>query len=181
MPYGVTQTSYTGIFGGGSGYINMGGWNTTLSANAATAQEVVGIKRQDGANTYIYAARGNSSAQPGRLQIKATNSADGQSLIPPITYTNNTAGGTACQWIVQAMAIATMVSNQYGWYLVEGYGQIMNVTNTAALASGTLICAAVASGEAFNQTAAIKNAQGYALTDIACNELGLAFIKFNGL
>ena len=175
---GVSKTDYTRVSGGGVGYINLGGWNTTLTACDTTAQEVVGIERREGANTYIYAAQGAQSASSGNLMILATNSADGQSMVPAVTFTQNTAGGTAVQWTVKAMALQTCDSNKYSWYLIKGYSTIRVATNTVSATVLSPICVSEHSAHGWVGAVSWASAQGHALTGIACDVAGGAYIDF---
>lgn len=184
MGGGVTATSYTYTpgGGGGAGYYNPGGWNTTLTAANATAQEVCGITRRDGCNVYLYAYQStNTATAAGELMILATNVSDAQGIVPAVTLTENTAGGTANLFLVKAMTIATRSAATYGWYLVEGYANIRIATNTV---SATLQgYAAVSENSAHGWVGGVTgaSAQARVFTTIACDTLGQAYVKFGSL
>ena len=90
-----TKTGYSLLGGGGKGYINIGGWNTTLTDKSTTQMEVPGVKRREGANVYIYAKHGTQSAASAGLQVAiGTPAVDGiGTLVPPLVFTAIAAGG----------------------------------------------------------------------------------------
>lgn len=184
MGGGVTATSYTGTpgGGGGGGYFNLGGWNTTLTAADATAQEVCGIRRQDGCNTYLYAYQSTDTATAaGTLMILATNVSDTNGIVPAVTLTGNTAAGTANQFLVKAVTVATRSAATYGWYLVEGYTTIRVSTNTVSATLQGFACVSEHSANAWVGGVTGASAQARVFTTIACDTLGQAYVKFGNL
>lgn len=180
MAGGVSKTAYTMTPGGAgvAGYFNPGGWTTTLTTVSTSQKEACGIFRRDGANTYVYAQQGAQSASAGMLMILATNSADADGVLPVCCFTQNTAGGTAVQWNVKAMAICDVASNKYAWYLVQGFANIRVATNTVSATVLSPICVSEASGSAFCGAGGWASAQGWALTTIASDTQGGAYINF---
>ena len=171
-----TKTDYSVVGGGGRGYINIGGWNTTLTDKSTTQMEVPGVKRREGANVYIYAKHGTQSAASAGLQVSISDPAtDGNgTLICPLVFTA-IAGGGANPYLCKALTVGTCLTGMYGWYFVEGIASVNIATNTVTVALGAPICMSPASANKWiNATA---SCQGFALTAIACDITGPAFLK----
>lgn len=173
-----TRTSYSVIGGGGKGYINIGGWNTTLTDRSTQQQEVPGIKRREGANVYIYGLQGaNSAAASGvymRLVAPATDLYT-DAVISPIVFTAIGAGTTIAK-LWKGVTVCTCDTNTYGWYFLEGVLTLTVATNTTSATVGTPIVVAPAS---VNKVVggAVGTAQGIALTTIACDIAGQCYVK----
>ena len=171
-----TKTGYSVAGGGGRGYINIGGWNTTLTDKATTQMEVPGVKRREGANVYIYAKHGTQSAASAGLQVQISDPATDANgtLISPLVFTAIAAGG-ANPFLCKALTVGTCLTDMYGWYFVEGIASVNIATNTVTVAAGAAICMSPASAHKWiNATA---SGQGFALTAIACDITGPAFLK----
>ena len=138
MP-GTTFTSYSLTLGGTKGYFNPAGWNTTLTAVDATANDTVGAWRFEGANIYMYAMLGtNTLTTVGQGLKLSTALTDGgtSSFISPITLTQ--LGATAAGYFsCIAVNIQTMSALTYGWFLMRGIATLPLNSNTAGLAVGT--------------------------------------------
>ena len=171
-----TKTGYSLAGGGGKGYVNIGGWNTTLTDKATTQAEVPGIKRREGANVYIYGMHGTQSAASAGLQVTLSDPATDQNgtLICPIVF-SQIAAGNANPYLCQALTIGTCLTNMYGWYFVEGITSVNIATNTVTVALGAPICMSPASANKW--VGCTATLQGFALTAIACDVTGPAFVK----
>lgn len=175
----TTKTGYSALGGGGRGYINIGGWNSTLTDRATSAKEVVGTWRNEGANLYIYAAQGTNSAQPNAFVMPCTSYTYGDANIQaPLVFTQIAAAGTLNMKLPKAMCIQTCDSGTYGWYFVRGICTVQLQTNTTTLAQGDLII--VATDSHAKVKLATTTAQGYMLTAIACDVSGPAFLSLLG-
>lgn len=125
-----TLTSYSVTGGGGRGYINIGGWNTTLTDRSTNPQEVCGMIRFEGANKYMYVCGGLSSSPKGNILSVKTAVADlGAGAVPPVCMTAmpitdniNLAAG---------MALQTMLTQLYCWVLREGIATAYAGTDSA--------------------------------------------------
>ena len=171
-----TKTGYSITGGGGKGYINIGGWNTTLT-NVSTAQaEVPGIKRREGANVYIYGKQGTLSIEGGGQFVKFGDMATdgGGTLITPVVFTVGPVG-TANPFVVRAMTIQSMPAAGYGWYFVEGITTITMGTSASQAVEG-FACVNNASANCF--ASATITQQATVLTALASGEAGLAIVKF---
>lgn len=172
-----TKTGYSITGGGGKGYINIGGWNTTLT-NVSTAQaEVPGIKRREGANVYFYGKQGTLSIEGGGQFVTFGDMAtDGiGTLITPVTFTAGAAlASTDNAFIVRAMTIQSMPGAVYGWYFVEGITTITMGTS-ASQALGGFACVSAASANVWQSST--TTAQAVLLTAVASGEAGLAVVK----
>jgi hypothetical protein len=171
-----TKTGYSLLGGGGKGYINIGGWNTTLTDKSTTQMEVPGVKRREGCNVYIYAKHGTQSAASAGLQVAiSTPAVDGiGTLVPPLVFTAIAAGGANPQ-ACKALTVGTCLTGMYGWYFVEGIASVNIATDTITVTLGEGICMSPASANKWIGCG--LSAQGFALTAIACDVTGPAFLK----
>lgn len=177
----ATKTSYSVQQGGGRGYINIGGWNTTLTEVSTAPKEVVGIARHEGANRYIYICGGTQSATKGYiLAVKtAVTDLDTGAAIPPICLTAMPITDNVA--LAFGMAICTLGTQLYGWVLREGVATGYAGTDSA-LAAGTryvygaatahLLGAATASGQAVGLEAAATGVASASGTG------GLVYVRF---
>ena len=74
----ATRTDYSNAGGGGKGYINVGGWNTTLTDRQSTQMEVPGIRRREGGNVYMYGLQGGASLAASGVFVKLVAPAQAQ-------------------------------------------------------------------------------------------------------
>lgn len=134
-----TKTGYSTLGGGGRGYINIGGWNTTLTDVSQTAQECIGVKRTEGANTYMYAQLGTSTACENMFLSISTGYPDANNLTAPFGLTANGAASTGL--ICKGMTVAdSPVSGVcYAWVLVEGFATGYAMTDSG-IAYGDYVC-----------------------------------------
>lgn len=121
MSEGVGKTAYSTLGGGGRGYINIGGWNTTLTDVASTAKETIGVKRQEGANTYMYVQMGTAVVNSNGLFVSlASGYPDTNGITAPFALTANGVASTGN--IARGMTICSSISGVvYAWVFVEGY------------------------------------------------------------
>lgn len=175
----ISKTGYSVNQGGAPGYINIGGWSTTLTARSTGPKEVIGIWRNEGINLYVYAAQGTQSAQPNQFLMFATAFTVGtENVISPIVFTSIGAAGTDNTRCNAAMAIQTCDTNTYGWYFVRGICTVQLATDTTTLSLGNLIMVATSCNAKI--VPATTTAQGYVLTAIACDVSGPAFLSLMG-
>lgn len=173
----ATKTGYSITGGGGKGYINIGGWNTTLTDKTTTQMEVPGITRREGANVYIYGLQGTLSIEgKGSFVITCDPTTDsGGTLISPVVFTAAPVG-TANPWLVRAMTIQSMSAYMYGWYFKEGITTVVMGDNSGGATVGSPICAATGTAGVF--ATSTGTAQGFALTAMAASASGPAFVIF---
>lgn len=128
---GVTKTGYSSVYGGGAGYINIGGWNTTLTDVSNTAQECIGVTRREGANKYMYVQLGTSTACNNAFLSLSTGLTDTNTLCAPFGLTANgvASTGTICRGRTIASSPTSGVC--YAWILVEGFATAWAATDTA--------------------------------------------------
>lgn len=173
-----TRTDYSVAGGGGRGYINIGGWNTTLTDRSTQQKEVPGIKRREAGNVYMYGLQGGQSAAGSGYYVRlAAPSTDAytDAVVCPIVFTNLGAGTVIAKaW--KGVTLQTCDTNTYGWYFVEGVLTVTVGTNTTSATVETPIVVAPAS---VNKVVggATSTGQGYALTTIACDITGQAYVK----
>lgn len=135
----ATATGYSYLAGGKAGFAqgNLAGWNTTLTAQNTSAQEVVGTLRNEGANVYMYACMGTNTMTNAGLPLKLTTSiADGDGNVPPLQLTalGATAGG---YFSCYAVTIQTTAAGLYAWFLVKGFATLPANSNTGGYTFGT--------------------------------------------
>lgn len=175
-----TRTSYSVLGGGGRGYMNIGGWNTTLTDRSTQQQEVPGAVRQEGANTYIYALQGtNTIAGSSYLVTPAAPLTDSytDAVISPVVFTGLGAVGTDNPYIVQGVTVGTCPAGTYGWYFQEGILTVCMGASSGGVTVGETLCVAEsASANVFATCTA--TAQGIALTTIASAACGQAYVSF---
>lgn len=174
----ATKTGYSITGGGGRGYLNIGGWNTTITNKSTTQMEIPGIRRREGANVYIYGLQGTNTLNSAGIQVQfctALTDGDG-TLISPVTFTTVGAAGTAVPNTVRALTVGSAYAQQYGWYFVEGIASVNICTDTATVTLGSPICVSSSSSNKWVGTCT-STGQGFALTAIACDITGPAFIK----
>lgn len=172
-----TKTGYSLVGGGGRGYINIGGWNTTLTDKATTQMEVPGIKRREGMNIYMYGLQGTNTINSAGVQMQFGDVlTDGNgTLISPVVFTTVGAAGTAVANTVRALTVGSAYALQYGWYFVEGIASVNICTNTVTLALGNQICVSSSSSNKWVQCT--TTGQGYILTATACDITSPAILK----
>ena len=172
----TSKTGYSVTSGGGKGYINLGGWNTTITDRSTTAQEVVGTWRREGINLYIYGCQGTATGTAGNWvqQQSATVYTCGDT-IPPFIFTNLMAGGTLNAKIPKAMCIVDCPTNSYGWYFVQGVATVQCQTNTTTIPDGKGILISTSSHAKVKIGAGTSI--GWMLTAIACDVSGAAYIS----
>lgn len=176
---GTSKTGFSALGGGGRGYINIGGWNTTLTDRATSPKEVVGAWRREGANLYVYGPIGTGSAQPEVFLVNigaAVFTVGTENVIPWFILTSEIAGGTANYNLIKGRTICTCDTGTYGWYFVQGVCTVQLQTNTTTLAVSNGIQASTSSANKVQ--IATTTAQGFILTAIACDVSGPAYISF---
>lgn len=174
-----TKTGYSTLGGGGKGYINVGGWNTTLTSKSTTQAEVPGTIRREGANVYIYGKQGTLSGE-GKHSFVITGdpATDGNgTLISPFVFTAAPVG-TDNPYIIRAMTIQSMAAALYGWYFLEGITTVAMGTDSGGTTVGSPITPAGGTAGVFATAAA--TGIGWALTAMASAEDGPAFVSFAG-
>lgn len=173
----TSKTGYSMIAGGGRGYINIGGWNSTLTDQATNPQEVIGVFRKEGMNTYVYGVIGTATATKGTFvqPISGTVYTCGASnVIPPMIFTVIPAGGTARLVNFKAWAIQDTTTNQYAWFQVAGIATMQCQTNTTTLAAGDPVMPATDSNAKIKVADATDHTFGWTMTAIACDVSGQA-------
>jgi len=119
------------------GYPNEGPWDTRLTDLTTSAQELPGIFRAEGPNTYMYVQFGTGAINSAGLPVKITTSlTDNSGIIPAICVT--ALGATAAGYFSAlgvTVTTGTGVSGaRYGWILVQGIATLPLNSNTAGLA-----------------------------------------------
>lgn len=172
-----TKTDYSITGGGGRGYINIGGWNTTLTDKSETQGQVPGTKRREGANYYVYGLQGTLSIE-GKNSFVITGDpatdANG-TLISPVVFTAAPVG-TANPYIIRAMTIQSMSAGMYGWYFIEGITTVTMGDNSGGATVGSPITPATGTAGVF--ATATQTAVGFALTAMAAAASGPAWVSF---
>ena len=173
-----TRTDYSIVGGGGRGYVNVGGWNTTLTSRNTQQMETPGIKRREGANVYIYGLQGGQSIAGSGYYVKLAAPATDlytDAVVSPIVFTALGAG-TVIAPIWKGISVCTCDTNTYGWYFIEGITSLTIATASTSATVGTPIMVAPAS---VNKVVggSVGTAQGIALTTIACDITGQAYVK----
>lgn len=140
---------------GNKGFPNQGPWDTTLTDVSLTAQEAVGILRQEGQNTYMYVQFGTAAIASAGLPVKPSSGLpDTNNLTAPFCCTalGATAAGYFSAIGVTVYAVSSSASYgwnssqaRYGWICVRGIGTLPLNSNTAGLAFGTPIAPSSAS------------------------------------
>lgn len=138
MSTGISKTGYSSTFGGAKGYINLGGWNTTLTDVSNTAKETIGIKRKEGANEYMYVQLGTSTACANMFLSLSTGLTDTNSISAPFGTTANGTASTGQICIGRTICSAPTSGVCYAWVLIEGFATAWAATDTA-LVYGTLV------------------------------------------
>ena len=131
MSTGVSKTSYSAVFGGGVGYLNIGGWNTTLTDVASTAKETIGVHRVEGDNEFVYVQLGTAAiTSAGQFLSLATGYTDTNSIIAPFALTAN--GVVSTGNIARGMTICSAISGVvYGWVFKRGFATGYAMTDSA--------------------------------------------------
>jgi hypothetical protein len=185
----ASKTAYSIGVGGQAGYINIGGWNSTLTAVSTEPAEVAGTIRYEGANKYIYAMHGSQSAARGAFVQLCTAIADdaATSQTPPLRMTQNATGvNTAAGRVFGAVVATNIYTNQYGWYLRQGIMTGYAASNTGLNVAGAFILPSVLSANVFSN-ATTNTAVGIVLDPAAsatclCAGAGaLVYVNFESL
>ena len=154
MSMGVGKTSYSILAQGGKGYINNGGWNTTLTDVATTAKETVGIVRQEGAGAFRYVQLGTAAVtSAGAYLSLSTAYTDVNGYIPVFALTAN--GTVSTGLICNGMTVGSSVSGTvYAWVFVSGFATGYAMTDSA-LAQGALVCPATSTANLLDTAATV--------------------------
>lgn len=176
----TSKTGYSMVSGGGRGYINIGGWNSTITDQATNPQEVIGVFRKEGANTYVYGVIGTATATKGTFvtpMSAAPYTCGASNVIPPIIFTVVPAAGTAALHAFKAWAIQDTTTNTYAWFQVAGISTVQCQTNTTTLNVGEYIMPATDSCGKVKIADATGHIYGYMLTAVACDVSGPAYFS----
>ena len=169
-----TRTDYSVAGGGGRGYVNVGGWNTTLTDRSTTQAEVPGIKRREGANVYIYGLQSNGITASGAFVSLAAPATDGNgTLISPIVFAQ-AAAGTDNPFLVKGITICSAPTATYGWSLVEGVTS-GTTSDYGGATAGSPLCPATGAANTWCTCTATGNA--WALTAMASAISGQIVVK----
>jgi len=173
----ATKTGYSITGGGGKGYINIGGWNTTLTAKSTTQDQIPGTTRREGANLYFYGLQGSLSIEGKNsfVMFVAPAADAGATLISPIVLSNAPAG-TANVQLINGMTIQSMSAGVYGWYFKEGITTVTMGADSGGSTVGSPICPATATVGVF--ATATATGIGWALTAMAADASGPAYVSF---
>jgi hypothetical protein len=181
----ASKTAYSIGLGGQAGYLNVGGWNSTLTDANTNPAEVCGMVRQEGANKYIYVMNGSQSSTRGAFVAICTALTDGTTtgFIAPIRVTSVAAAAASIQGAVFGMVVPTNVyTNQYCWVLRQGITTCYLQTDSA-IVNGNYIMPGVTSANTW-LTPATNTANGFALesagTSTAVSGGFLAYVNFQG-
>jgi hypothetical protein len=178
MP-GATQTSYSALKGGTAGYINIGGWNTTITDVSTSAKETVGMIRREGANEYMYVGISTHTVTAQNWLRPATSLTIGADEYHcPIVMTTIAAAGTANPKLFKAYAPQNLSANTYAWVLVKGICTVQAQTDTTTIPELSLILPATDCHAKVK--IATTTAMGYMLEAIACDVSGQAYIDLTG-
>ena len=172
-----TKTGYSVTGGGGLGYINIGGWNTTLTSKSTTQDEIPGTHRREGANVYVYGKQGTLSIE-GKLSFVITGDPAtdaGGTLISPCVFTIGPAG-TDNALLIRGQTIQSMSAGVYGWYFKEGLTTVTMGDNSGGTTVGSPIAPAAGTDGVF--ATALASGIGWALTAMAAAESGPAWVSF---
>jgi hypothetical protein len=139
MSIGVGKTSYSTLGGGARGYVNIGGWNTTLTDVASTAKETIGIHRVEGDNEYIYVQLGTAVVNgAGAFLSLATGYTDTNGIVAPFALTANGVASTGL--IARGMTVCSSISGVvYAWVFKKGYATGYAMTDSG-LAWNATVC-----------------------------------------
>ena len=185
----VSKTSYSVGVGGQAGYLNIGGWNSTLTDVNTEPAEVCGMVRQEGANKYIYAMHGSQSAARGAFVSLCTSLTDDAASpkIAPLRMSQAATGCNTSAGKVFGMLVATTIAtNQYGWYLRQGITTGYCASNTGLNVAGGFILPSVLTANVFSNSTT-NTAVGIILDPAAsatsyCGSAGvLVFVNFESL
>jgi hypothetical protein len=174
-----TKTGYSITGGGGKGYINVGGWNTTLTAKSVTQDQVPGTTRREGANVYIYGKQGTLSIE-GKFSfvIFSDPAVDGGgTLISPVVFTGGPVGTDNAR-LIAGQTIQSMSAGVYGWYFKQGITTVVMGQDSGGTTVGSPIAPAAGSAGLF--ATALASGIGWALTAMASADSGPAFVSFGG-
>jgi hypothetical protein len=178
MP-GATQTSYSALKGGTAGYINIGGWNTTITDVSTSAKETVGLIRREGANEYMYVGISTHTVTAQNWLVAATALTIGDDNYHcPIVLSSLVAGGTINIKLIKAYAPQALSANTYAWVMVRGIATVQLMTDTTTL--GELAGIQPAPICHAKVQIATTTAIGYMLTAIACDVSGPAYFNLQG-
>jgi hypothetical protein len=131
MSTGITKTGYSSTFGGAVGYLNIGGWNTTLTDVANTAKETIGVKRREGANEYMYVQLGTSTACNKAFLSLSTGLTDTNTICAPFGLTANGTASTGQICLGRTIISSPTSGVCYAWVLIEGFATGNAATDTA--------------------------------------------------
>ena len=181
----ASKTAYSIGCGGQAGYLNIGGWNSTLTHVSTEPAEVCGAVRQEGANTYMYVMNGSqSAARAAFVQICTALTDDAASAkIAPVRVTSVAAASVEQMGLVFGMWVATNVyTNQYGWIMRKGVATAFHQTNSG-VANAAFIVPGTSTANTW-ATPTTHTAQGFNLGEslgTATAVLGyFAYINFEG-
>jgi hypothetical protein len=177
MP-GATQTSYSALKGGTAGYINIGGWNTTITDVSTSAKETVGLIRREGANEYMYVGISTHTVTAQCWLVAATALTIGNDNYHCPIVLSSTIAGTANLKLWKAYAPQNLSANTYAWVMVRGIATVQLQTDTTTL--GELAGIQPSTSCASKVQIATTTAIGYMLTAIACDVSGPAYFNLQG-
>ena len=178
MP-GATQTSYSALKGGTAGYINIGGWNTTITDVSTSAKETVGLIRREGANEYMYVGISTHTVVAQNwLRVATALTIGDDNYHCPIVMTTIADAGTESPKLFKAYAPQNLSANTYAWVLVKGVCTVQCQTDTTTIPELSLILPSTSCHAKVK--IATTTAMGYMLTAIACDESGPAYINLTG-
>ena len=166
---GTYETSYSIGVGGVPGYLNIGGWNCTLTDVNTTPAVAPGMVRQEGANKYMYAMNGSQSAARGQFVQICTALADDSAAsgLCPIRFTASPYTTQTAVGKVFGVVVATNIyTNQYGWILRQGVMTGYWATNTAGNIAGGYFAPSATTNHVFTNVAS-NTAVGFVLDPVA--------------
>jgi hypothetical protein len=181
----ASKTAYSIGCGGQAGYINLGGWNSTLTDVNTSAQEVCGITRFDGANQYMYVMNGSQSAARAAFVQICTALADdsGSSIVAPVRVTSVAAASCEVGGIVFGMWVPTAIAtNQYGWILRKGFATCFHQTNSG-VTNGAYIVPGTATADTW-ACAVTNTARGFSIAETVATATAVlgywGYVNFEG-
>ncbi|MCL6456711.1 MAG: hypothetical protein K6T85_01770 [Gorillibacterium sp.] len=174
-PTSATGYSYTG--GGAHGYINVGGWNTTLTDVSASPQETVGVIRWEGSNAYIYAKAGSGACTKGHMLGLCTATPDSGGFVSPLRLTQLAVNTLTVFHKAFCMAIQDVPADNYAWFFREGICTLQ-LDATGGVSAGGYLKPSTSTGGCWVQ-AATACGYAFALQNAAAGGTTLAYVNFH--
>jgi hypothetical protein len=178
----ATMTGYSLAMGGKAGYVNIGGWNSTITDVSTSPKEVCGVERVEGANSYVYAMAGSGAVVSRGIYMLCTAIADADGNVAPLRMTTVAINALTSSVRPFALAVCTAGTGQYGWYLRRGiFTCYLNTNSAATIGANGIIHPSTATLHAW-QCCATSTGFGFLLEEAAsstaCSGGVMAYVNF---